>query len=272
MIVDLVGVCVTQTVAIQRAVLESDLPAPARLLMLTLLVRADFKTGIVPAEHTRSLSELATDTDLGRSTVARMLNMLEASGWVERDRPDVVAARSEGARTEYRLKVGGSPTMGLVPERDHEGSPAAGPLVVPLRDSGSPAAGRINRKTPTGSTEPSSNHGQPARRGSRLPDDFDVTPDMVAWHRDNTPGVNGQRETAKFIDHWRAAGGSNAVKRDWVAAWRNWMRKAAEWSPGGTRASPGNGIAMRIDSRPSTTDQRVAAALALAEQLDREAS
>jgi hypothetical protein len=248
---------VTQTVAIQRAVLASDLPAPARLVMLTLLVRADYKSGTVPAEHTPSLTELATLTDLGRSTVARVLGILEAAGWVDRDRPDIAAARSEGAKTGYRLKIGGSPAAGLVPERDHEGSPAAGPAVVPQRDRGSPAAGRLIRKTPTGSTEPLPNHGQPARaRGTRIPANFTVTPEMVAWHQENTPGVDGRRETAKFIDHWQAASGANAVKRDWVAAWRNWMRKAAEWAPGGARASPGA-------TRPSTTDQRVAAGLAL---------
>lgn len=60
----------------------------------------------------------------------------------------------------------------------------------------------------------------------RLPDDFAVTAEMVAWHQANTPHVDGRRETEKFIDHWRSASGANARKRDWVAAWRNWMRKA----------------------------------------------
>ena len=63
---------------------------------------------------------------------------------------------------------------------------------------------------------------------TRLPADFAVTPDMVAWARTHAPGVDGKRETERFIDHWNSAGGSNARKRDWVAAWRNWLRKAED--------------------------------------------
>jgi hypothetical protein len=58
---------------------------------------------------------------------------------------------------------------------------------------------------------------------------------MVAWARANVPAVDGKRETDKFVDHWTAASGANARKRDWAAAWRNWMRQADE--RGGSRAN-----------------------------------
>jgi hypothetical protein len=32
-----------------------------------------------------------------------------------------------------------------------------------------------------------------------------------------------QRELEKFRDHWAAASGRNAIKRDWDAAWRTWI-------------------------------------------------
>jgi hypothetical protein len=48
---------------------------------------------------------------------------------------------------------------------------------------------------------------------------------MVAWARKTCPDVNGKAETAAFVDHFLAASGSNAIKRDWVAAWRNWLRR-----------------------------------------------
>lgn len=157
----------TSTVAVQRAVLKSDLPASARHIMLTLAAIADFKTGAIPAEHSRSLSEIADATGLGRSTAARNLNVLEAAGWIERDRPEVTAARTEGAKTAYVLKIGGSPAAGLgvVPERDQvgdEGSPAAGPDLVPQRDGGSPAAGRIRGTDLKVCTDPpsSTSHSQ----------------------------------------------------------------------------------------------------------------
>lgn len=74
---------------------------------------------------------------------------------------------------------------------------------------------------PTGSLPPKG-----AARATRIPDDFTVTPEMVAWARQNVPNVDGRRETERFIDHWQAASGANARKRDWTAAWRNWMRRA----------------------------------------------
>lgn len=95
----------------------------------------------------------------------------------------------------------------------------------------------------------------PTKRGTRLPDDFAVTPAMVAWARERVPGVDGRAETEKFVNYWRSKTGKDATKRDWPATWRNWMLNA--YDRYGARASPGG------QPRASTTDQRVAAALDL---------
>jgi hypothetical protein len=71
----------------------------------------------------------------------------------------------------------------------------------------------------------------PRKRACRLPGDFDVTPDMVAWARQNTPHVDGRLETERFRDYWHAKAGRDATKLDWPATWRNWMRRAAEQQP-----------------------------------------
>lgn len=84
-------------------------------------------------------------------------------------------------------------------------------------------------------------------RGTRIPDGFEVTPAMVAWARENTPLV-GRSETDDFVDYWRAASGRNAVKRDWTAAWRHWMRKAQRDAEARSRRGGGR-------SRPSTDDR-----------------
>lgn len=98
----------------------------------------------------------------------------------------------------------------------------------------------------------------PRKRGQRIPDDFAVTADMVAWARDNCPDVDGRLETAQFVDHWQAATGKGSTKRDWTAAWRTWMRNAQKW----TKPKAGNVVALRTpQQRTSTTDARVAAAL-----------
>lgn len=77
-------------------------------------------------------------------------------------------------------------------------------------------------------------------RGTRIPDDFTVTPEMVAWALDKTPHVNGRLETEKFTNYWRAKAGSGAIKRDWILTWKNWMLTAAERSgrPAGRTHQP----------------------------------
>lgn len=66
------------------------------------------------------------------------------------------------------------------------------------------------------------------QRAHTLPDDFKVTEDMRNWAKLSVPGVNISLETQKFRDHWIAnAEGRYGKKCDWKAAWRSWMRKAA---------------------------------------------
>lgn len=67
-----------------------------------------------------------------------------------------------------------------------------------------------------------------AQRGTRIPANFAVTDDMVAWARENAPNVDGRRETERFINYWRGVAGGKGVKLDWVATWRNWLLKAED--------------------------------------------
>lgn len=65
--------------------------------------------------------------------------------------------------------------------------------------------------------------------GCRLPDDF--APDLD-WAVSN--GLQPQValvEAAKFRDYWSAKAGRDAVKLDWAATWRNWVRRALESAP-----------------------------------------
>lgn len=86
------------------------------------------------------------------------------------------------------------------------------------------------------------------QRAKRIPDDFSVTAEMVAWARQRCPHVDGRAETEKFENHWRSAGGQSAAKLDWVLTWKNWLIRAEEQAP-------------RMPSAAvlgSTTDDRVA--------------
>lgn len=74
--------------------------------------------------------------------------------------------------------------------------------------------------------------------GTRLPDDFEVTAEMVTWFREHCQHVDGKWETEKFCDYWRAKPGKDGRKLDWVATWKNWMRTAQDRSAPRSRASP----------------------------------
>lgn len=66
------------------------------------------------------------------------------------------------------------------------------------------------------------------RMKTTFPDDFRVTEDMKLWAQEKTPNVDIQDQTERFCDYWRAHGKKMA---DWVATWRNWMRRAPEFAP-----------------------------------------
>jgi hypothetical protein len=66
------------------------------------------------------------------------------------------------------------------------------------------------------------------RRGTRIPADFGITPEMSEWGREKCPHVNGRAETEKFLNYWTAKSGKDAAKLDWLATWRNWMLTAEE--------------------------------------------
>ncbi len=65
-----------------------------------------------------------------------------------------------------------------------------------------------------------------AKRGTRIPDDFEVTQPMVIWARNECPDVDGRFETSQFIDYWAAKAGKDATKLDWVRVWQTWMRRS----------------------------------------------
>lgn len=92
---------------------------------------------------------------------------------------------------------------------------------------------------------------QKRRRGTRIPPDFTVDADMVAWARQRVPHVDGRSETEKFILHWRSESGQKAVKLDWVLTWKKWMITAGErkGSPVATQAQPLPGVSPKDEHR-----------------------
>jgi len=64
------------------------------------------------------------------------------------------------------------------------------------------------------------------RKGERLPEEFQ--PDEKSWKimAEHFPQIDLKLETHAFRDYWQSATGANATKKDWDAAWRNWIRNS----------------------------------------------
>ena len=111
------------------------------------------------------------------------------------------------------------------------------PSANPSADSSTTPPALIDIPSGKGSDNPSGNPSEnpsgkgsgstsQARRGTRIPDDFTVTPDMVEWVEEHCPGLDWQQETENFVDYWKARPGKDGTKLDWKATWRVWMRNA----------------------------------------------
>ncbi|MCC5574534.1 hypothetical protein IMZ11_02625 [Microtetraspora sp. AC03309] len=98
---------------------------------------------------------------------------------------------------------------------------------------------------------------KPAKRKTKIPASFAVTPAMRSWAAETAPVVDIDFETAQFVDHWTAKG---ELRLDWVASWRTWMRNQQRWAsdrrgnvrqlrPTGTDGRPFNGSGPRIDTQ-----------------------
>lgn len=119
---------------------------------------------------------------------------------------------------------------------------ASGKPDVSRRDNG--VSNGVSHSAPTRpDPKEEENHqtssGGATKRGARIPADFEATPAMVEWARQNTPNV-GYAETEQFRDYWLGESGAKASKRDWVRAWQVWMRreqKAAGRQGGGRRSN-----------------------------------
>ena len=67
--------------------------------------------------------------------------------------------------------------------------------------------------------------GAPVKVRTPAPDfdDFDITPEMVAWFRENCGGASRRvmfGQTRRFLKFHKTF---NTLSADWAAVWRRWM-------------------------------------------------
>lgn len=73
-----------------------------------------------------------------------------------------------------------------------------------------------------------------SKRGTRLPDDWEMPGDWLDWVAVNCPASSPQRiatEALMFANFWQSKPGSQACKLDWFKTWKNWALKAFSTAP-----------------------------------------
>jgi DNA-binding transcriptional ArsR family regulator len=216
--------------------------------------------------RTRTIS---AETEASESAVRKALSALIDQGLVRvYERYD-----SNGARrsNRYQILIDGATT----PPPDAEDW--AGVREAPGDGGGAPEAGETPLSTVEGfpikeatvSEAPVKGGASRPKIATRIPDDFQPTPEMREWFAANNLSavIDGKLEHEKFMDYWRATGGMRGRKLDWPATWRNWMRTAAERAP----RRPGNALAPISGvpySTTSKTNLRVVEGLALVEKFE----
>lgn len=92
-------------------------------------------------------------------------------------------------------------------------------------------------RAPSGAPPPAGAKSSRSRSKKPITDDFEVTADMVRWASEKGFGhVDLLEATDEFIDYWKSRGDAKA---DWVATWRNDIRRKAERQRSGAARSAG---------------------------------
>lgn len=71
----------------------------------------------------------------------------------------------------------------------------------------------------------------PKASPTRIPSEFWLSPERQEYAESKLPKVDAVALFEEFSDYWRALAGPKAVKLDWDATWRTWVRRASDRYP-----------------------------------------
>lgn len=216
-----------------------------------------------------SVQKLAQECEMGESTVRQATKLLTELGLIR----VFYRHRKDGSRRScrYQLLPDGPDTAEPDAEdwADYRRIPADGmrqnPAGGPPESSGEPRQDlALIPSTDPSPVDPSpvTRRASRSERGTQVPEDFRPDEGMRAWFvaEQLASVIDGRIEHQKFMNYWLAKPGRDGRKVDWRRTWMNWMLEAAQRAGRRPAAVP-----LR-----STTDERVAATLALAERFRQE--
>jgi hypothetical protein len=245
------------------------MPPLARLLFAGLWTLCD-REGRVEDRPLRIRAEVLPYDQCDADDMLRMLSdggfiaryeadgvrVIQVLAWSRHQNPHVKEGPSRlPCRCEHHastVQAPDSPRASTVQAPDKHGTGTEQTLLIPdsgflIPDSGS--LGPFDHSQPTttvvGTAEKSA---APSKRGSRLPDDWTLPADWLAWSLAVFPAWTEQHARGqgdRFKDYWISLPGKAGSKVRWEATWRNWCRSAIA-QPGRVN---GNGTALEPDWR-----------------------
>ena len=186
------------------AAIDLDLSPSDKLILILLANNANDETG----DCWPSQSYLAKRSGLSLGHVNRVIKRLKSEGFVE----IIPQYRDDGGRRSnrnslYMAVIGGGVTT------DH--TPCDQVTQEPMT-------------TDHSRTVISNRHKNLERaRGTRLEEDWVLPEAWKGWAKSERPDLHIDTVAACFKDHWISVSGTRALKRQWFAVWRNWVRREA---------------------------------------------
>lgn len=194
----------------RRAMLDSNLAATTKHVLLTLSCRMN-PSG---ASCFPSIETLSKETSLSRTSVMTHLQRAAELNWL------AIAKRGlEGKqwkRNDYRLSFPTHDNKAVIrSEPNWKGSQRDGHKVVKEVDTSTSKSTSVNLV-------------QRTLKGTRISPNWTLDEDYIKHalllrpiDLDELKGIADE-----FKDYWIAVPGSKGVKLDWLATWRNWIRRA----------------------------------------------
>jgi hypothetical protein len=193
-----------------------------------------------------------TETDIARMTggseseVPALLGELDRNGVFSRDRQGRIYSRrmvSDAKKAAIAVKNGkngGNPTLGNKrASGPSDNPPVKAQLKVVDNTQKLEARNQKPEDKNQGSEKAETQQNGRAVRGSRLPADWEPGAEGIIYAiREGFDDAAAFRMGDDFRDFWTAKSGADAVKLDWPATWRRWVREEAKRRRSGRSTGP----------------------------------
>lgn len=241
-----------QYLLLRNAVLDSRLSKGALMVLAVILHHRNRATG----EAFPGIDKMSRFTRMHRTSHLRAIAELERAGYLQVERQQNRANRytvtawpeNRDLPTGSTDATGSSHTTGSAVATGITGAhePVASTHTDRSHSRTEPVAPVRPEPAFNLPTEPTSEPVEaPRKRGTRLPKDWMPDPSAQERLQAKHPGLDLETELEKFRDYWAASSSAKAVKADWQAAWRFWLRNAEEFAKRNPRAGKPAGAITR---------------------------